>query len=240
MSMSLAEFEMRLEEGRYDEQVHARRAVFHLAIPEAAKRRAYDAVDRHFGRVWKPTGHPRQAAPPQTFASKLGEVIAAKSERHARAGVAGGKARQRLIREGKQAPPRLAVAPPRAPVAATPVYASVASVPVGPPPASVADVRHEADRMVRELAARMPTPAPAPPEGVEHAFRIIADASRELFETLAANVKDEERLKPDLLRAGRAVAVLLETGAELLKARAHAPRIPNAPPSVEALGEAAQ
>jgi acyl-CoA thioesterase len=95
---------------------------------------------------------------------------------------------------------------------------------------SLADVRSETDRVVRELAAKMPAAVAPPPEGVEHAYKMIADAARELFESLAAAVKGDERLRPDLVRAAHSVAMLVETGNDVLISKLTAPTPPKAAP----------
>ena len=187
------------------------------------------------------------------------------SKKHASvAGRAGGLARAQKLREARaeleryrtDAQMALAEMPPGppskiptglhvVPPAAPPTLSALPPVPPSAPAApvvSLADMRSETDRVVRELAARMP-PAVAPvPDGVEHAYKLIADSARELFESLVSAVKGEERLRPDMLRAGHSMAMLVETGNDVLlsKLTAPAPKAPEAPKSDRTMSEAAE
>lgn len=151
------------------------------------------------------------------------------------AGRAGGLARAAKVRAEREAATLAAahaspistalhIVPPAAPPT-TPAPLAPPSVPA-PPSVTFADVRAETDRVVRELASRMPAVVPPPPDGVEHAYKMIADSARELFESLAAAVKDEERLRPDLLRAAHSLAMLVETGNDVLLSKLTAPAKP--------------
>ena len=175
-------------------------------------------------------------------------------------GRAGGLARAEKMRREREElaaarasaiPTTLHIVPPStgAPIVVPPVPPTVPAVPASAPapfsapPLSLVEIRAEADRAVRALADRMPAPVPPPPEGVEHAYKMIADSARELFESLAAAVKDEERLRPDLLRAAHSLAMLVETGNDVLisKLTSPTPKPPEAPKSTPApVSEAAE
>lgn len=170
------------------------------------------------------------------------------------AGRAGGLARAEKMRREKEElaaarasaiPTGLHVVPPQAPPQTAPTLSVLPPVPPSAPAApvvSLADVRSETDRVVRELAAKMPAAVAPPPEGVEHAYKLIADSARELFESLAEATKGEERLRPDMLRAAHSLAMLIETGNDVLisKLTAPTPKPPEAPKSAPTMSEAAE
>ncbi len=213
------------------------------------------------------TGAP-SAAPGARFTPTLGDVARLKktnakawreSKKNASvAGRAGGLARAQKVREARAELERYRTQSSGAQGVLTALSTHAPSaIPTGlhvvppqspPPPAppssvvSLADVRSETDRVVRELASRMPVAVAPVPEGVEHAYKLIADSARELFESLLAAVKEEERLRPDMLRAAHSLAALVETGNDVLlsKLTAPTPKTPEAPKSDRTMSEAAE
>ncbi len=260
MSLTVEEFRNRLQSGRYVQSGDARRAAYKLIVTDPVRRRVLEGVDEYFGTKSERPFLPKNMLPSNGSAAfKLGDVARAKSERHQKAALAANKAKaekkakhiawaekerawQAATAASKAAGPASPPSPP-VPASQAPLL-SLVSPPVPPPsqPAlTLSDMRTEATRMVTELAARMPPP-PAPlPAGAEHAFKVILDSTRELFELLAAEAKADERLRPDVLRVARTASQLVELGAEILrdKVRPSMP-VPTPPASAPALGEAAQ
>lgn len=254
--LSVPEFEKRLKSGRYETQGAARRAAWKLVIPEKVRVGVLEGISRHFGAGFKSINRPEtstSAPVPASFAPKLGEVARTrqlstkewKAEKRDRseASRAGGFARAAKLRREREELEALRAAQAEAPTALPPslhiVPPVVAAPPVAPPSSvSLADVRAETDRVVRELASKMPVTSPAPPEGVEHAYKLISESARELFECLAAAVKEDERLRPDMVRAAHSLAMLVETGNDILISKLTT--TPEAPKSAPRVSEAAE
>lgn len=99
--LTVPQFESRLKLGEYKRQADARRAAFHLQVPERVREKILENIDQHFGQPWaysRADNATRAAANRPT--ATLGEAAKAKADRErerawrAEAGRKGGLARQ--------------------------------------------------------------------------------------------------------------------------------------------------